>query len=97
MAKFNPSIRYILHANALEESLMSLTHGDTDSWEDMLTDCLSYWSNDDAQKVLSELNLDTTEAGAVNRLWTHYADPENRDATISSWHWLGHYLPHEDN
>lgn len=95
MTKFNPEHRYMFHAEALEESLMSLTHGDKDSWEDMLTDCLQYWDNNDAQKALSELNLDTTEVGAVNRLWLHYADPDTRDAVIASWHEHGQYLPGE--
>lgn len=92
---FDPNTRYMFHAEALEESLMSLTRGDTDSWEDMLTDCLTHWDNSDAQKVLSELKQDTTEAGAVNRLWLHYADPDTRDAVITSWHEHGQYLPGE--
>lgn len=92
---YNPRTRYVFYAEALEESLMSLTRGDTDSWEDMLTDCLSHWDNSDAQKVLSELGLDTTEAGAVSRLWLHYADPDTRDAVIALWHEHGHYTQRE--
>ena len=96
MTKFSPLVRYQFHAEDLEESLMSLTHGDTDSWEDTLTECLDSWDNNEAQKVLSELRLDTTEAGAVNRLWSHYARPEVRDEVIRSWHSAGQYLPTEN-
>ena len=92
---FDPTVRYMFHAEALEESIMSLTRGDRDSWEDALADCLAYWRNSDAQKALSELNLDTTEAGAVSRLWLHYADPETRAEVITSWHEHGQYLPGE--
>ena len=90
---FNPLTRYVFHAEALEESVMSYTHGDTDSWEDALTEFLEYWDDNEAQKVLSELGLDTTEAGAVNRLRSHYAKPEVRDEVIESWHSAGQYLP----
>lgn len=90
---FNPKHQYVFYAEHLEESLMSLTHGDVESWEDMLSDCLSYWSDSDAQKVLSELNQDTTREGARLRLFLHYAAPETRDATIAAWHAAGHYTP----
>ena len=93
---FNPNNRYQFYAEDLEESLMSLTHGDTDSWEDTLTECLESWDDNEAQKVLSELNLDTTEAGAVGRLRSHYASPEIRDKVIESWHNAGQYLPNEN-
>lgn len=93
---FNPNHRYMFHAEALEESLMSYTHGDTDSWEDALTEFLYTWTNNEAQKVLSELNLDTTKRGAVNRLWSHYAKPEVRDEVITAWHSAGQYLPNEN-
>lgn len=92
---YNPNHRYMFYAEHLEESLMSLTHGDKDSWEDMLTDCLDYWTDNDAQKVLSELNLDTTKEGARVRLFLHYANPSTRDAVISSWHAAGHYTQRE--
>lgn len=85
----------MFYAEHLEESLMSLTHGDTDSWEDMLSDCLSYWSDSDAQKVLSELKMDTTREGARARLQLHYANPETRAEVITSWHEHGQYLPGE--
>lgn len=96
MSEFNPNTLYLFHAEALEESLMSLTHGDADSWEDMLTDCLSYWSDSDAQKVLSELRQDTTKEGARARLFLHYANPSTRDAVIALWHDAGHYLPNDN-
>ena len=95
MTEYNPRTRYMFHAEALEESLMSLTRGDRDSWEDALADCLAYWRNSDALKVLSELSLDTTEAGATSRLFLHYADPDTRDAVITSWHAAGHYTQRE--
>ena len=90
---FNPLTRYLFHAEDLEESMMSYTHGDADSWEDALTEFLYTWDNNEAQKVLSELNLDTTEDGAVSRLRSHYARPEIRDQVIESWHSAGQYLP----
>lgn len=93
MTKFNPNHRYMFHAESLEESLMSYTHGDIESWEDALTEFLEFWSNNDAQKVLSELRLDTTKEGAKLRLFLHYANPETRDAIISAWHEYGQYLP----
>ena len=93
---FNPLTRYMFHAEYLEESVMSLTHGDIDSWEDVLTECLESWDDNEAQKVLSELRLDTTKVGAKRRLWTHYANPETRDAVIESWHSAGQYLPTEN-
>ena len=93
---FNPNIRYMLHAEYLEESLMSLTHGDPDSWEDVLTECLDQWDNNEGQKVLSELGLDTAKDGAVGRLRSHYARPEIRDKVIESWHSAGQYLPNEN-
>lgn len=97
MTEYSSRVRYVFHAESLEESLMSLTHGDIESWEDMLTDCLSYWTDNDAQKVLSELGLDTTKEGARARLWSHYVDPETRDAVVKSWHAAGHYLPNQIN
>ena len=96
MTKYSPLIRYQFHAEDLEESMMSYTHGDTDSWEDALTEFLYFWTNDDAQKVLSELGLDTDEDGAVSRLWSHYVTPEVRDEVIKSWHSAGQYLPNEN-
>lgn len=93
---FNPNYRYMFHAEHLEESLMSLTHGDVESWEDMLTDCLDYWTDNDSQKVLSELQLDTTKEGARARLYLHYANPSTRDAVVKSWHAAGHYLPNDN-
>lgn len=93
---FNPNHRYMFHAEALEESVMSLTHGDTDSWEDVLTECLDSWDDNEAQKVLSELNLDTTKRGARSRLWSHYVTPEVRDEVITAWHSAGQYLPTEN-
>lgn len=96
MDKFSPYIRYMFHAEYLEESVMSLTHGDIDSWEDVLTECLESWDNNEAQKVLSELRLDTTEDGARARLRSHYAKPEVRDEVIASWHSAGQYLPTEN-
>lgn len=93
MTKYSPLIRYMFHAEDLEESVMSYTHGDTDSWEDTLTECLDSWDNNEAQKVLSELGLDTDEDGAVSRLWNHYVTPEVRDEVISAWHNAGQYLP----
>lgn len=83
----------MFHAEDLEESLMSYTHGDVESWEDALTDCTYYRTDSDAQKILSELGLDTTKEGARVRLFLHYANPEIRDAVIKSWHEHGHYLP----
>lgn len=96
MNKFNPNTRYLFHAEALEEALMSYTRGDTDSWEDILTEFLYSWDNNEAQKVLSELRLDTTKVGAKRRLWTHYVTPEVRDEVIKSWHGCGQYLPNEN-
>lgn len=90
---FNPNTLYLFHAEDLEESLMSYTHGDPYAWEDALTDCLYYRTDSDAQKILSELGLDTTKEGARHRLWRHYVDPSTRDRVIKSWHEHGHYLP----
>ena len=95
MTEFNPNYRYIFHAEALEESLMSYTHGDVESWADALSEFLDYLTDSDAQKVLSELKQDTTREGARARLWQHYASPDTRDAVISSWHEHGQYLPEE--
>ena len=92
---FNPNTRYMFHAEGLEESVMALTLGDVDEWEDMLTAVLFSWTDSDAQKVLSELNQDTTKDGARVRLYLHYADPETRDAVIASWHAAGHYTTGE--
>ena len=93
MTEFNPRTRYMFHAEELEESLMSFTRGDVESWEDALTDCLYYRTDNDARKILSELGLDTTKEGAKFRLWSHYVDPETRAKVIESWHAAGHYLP----
>lgn len=95
MTDYSPSTRYLFHAEELEESLMSFTHGDPYAWEDALTDCTYYRTDSDAQKILSELGLDTTREGARVRLFLHYANPTTRDAVIKSWHAHGHYLPNE--
>ena len=90
---FSPNVRYMFHAEELEESLMSYTHGDPYAWEDALTDCMYYRTDNDAQKILSELQLDTTREGARERLARHYAAPQTRAAVIAAWHAAGHYLP----
>lgn len=92
---FNTRTIYMNHAEALEETLMSYTRGDIESWEDALTECLYTWTDSDAQKVLSELGQDTDEDGAVNRLFFHYVEPETRDEIIKSWHEHSQYLPRE--
>lgn len=95
MTDYSSRIRYVFHAEELEETLMSLTHGDPEEWEDMLTAVLFSWTDSDAQKVLSELRQDTTKEGARVRLFLHYANPETRAKVIATWHDAGHYLPNE--
>lgn len=95
MTKFSPFTKYLFHAEDFEELLMALTHGNKESWEGAIYHALEFRTDDDAQKVLSELSLDTTQEGARERLARHYATPGTRDAVIAAWHAAGHYLPGE--
>lgn len=92
---FDPNTRYMFHAEDIEELIMSITYGNKESWEGAVFHAMEFRTDNDAQKVLSELNLDTTKDGARERLASHYAAPDTRDAVISSWHAAGHYTTGE--
>ena len=95
MTKYDPRTRYMFHAEDIEELLMALTYGNKDSWEGAVFHAMEFRTDDDAQKVLSELSLDTTKEGARERLARHYAAPGTRDAVIAEWHAAGHYTQGE--